>query len=63
MKRVHRRGSRVLSECCKVGYLATLARASVHDFICLDNEGLPSLRDLRREFITKDQTCYLNVVK
>ena len=66
MQRVHRRGSQVLSECCKVGYSATLARAHVHRFICSENRhnrGLPSLGDLCREFIAKDHAYYLNVVK
>ena len=40
-----------MSECCKVGYSATLAKAHVHNFICLGNRGLPSLGDLCREFI------------
>ena len=31
MQRVNRRGSQVLSECCKVGYSATLARAQGHN--------------------------------
>ena len=62
-RRVHRRGSHVLSECCKVGYLATLAGAHVHRFICSENTGLPSLGDLCREFIAKDHRYYLNVVK
>ena len=30
MQRFHRRGSQVLSECCKVGYSATSARAQIH---------------------------------
>ena len=51
MQRVHRRGSQVLSEFCKVGYSATLARAHVHRFICSENRGLPSLGDLCREVI------------
>ena len=51
MQRVHRKGSQVLSDCCKVGYSATLARAHVHRFISLGNRGRPSLRDLCREFI------------
>ena len=66
MQRVHRRGSQVLSECCKVGYSATLARAHVHRFICSENRenrGLPSLGDLCSEFITEDHRYYLNVVK
>ena len=41
MQRVHRRGSQVMSECCKVGYSATLARAHVHNFICSENGGFP----------------------
>ena len=32
MQRVHRKGSEVLSECYKVGYSATLARAQGHNF-------------------------------
>ena len=40
-----------MSECCKVGYSATLARAHVHNFICSENRGLPSLGDLCREVI------------
>ena len=28
-----------MSECCKVGYSATLARAHVHNFICPENRG------------------------
>ena len=51
VQRVHRRGSQVLSEFCKVGYSATLARAHVHRFICSENRGLPSLGDLCREVI------------
>ena len=53
-QRVHRRGSQGLSECCKVGYSATLARVHVHRFICSENRGnrrLPSLGDLCREVI------------
>ena len=60
MQRVHRRG---LSECCKVRYSATLARAHVHNFICSENRGLPSLGELCREFIAEDHRYYLNVVK
>ena len=37
MQRVDRRGSQVLSECCKVGYSATLARAHVHNYIYSEN--------------------------
>ena len=51
MQRVHRRGSQVMSECCKVGYSATLARAHVHNFTCSENRGFPSLGDLCREVI------------
>ena len=40
-----------MSECCKVGYSVTLARAHVHNFICSENSGLPSLGDLCREVI------------
>ena len=40
-----------MSECCKVEYSATLARAHVHNFIRSGNRGLPSLVDLCREFI------------
>ena len=32
MQRVHLKGSEVMSECCKVGYSATLARAHVCNF-------------------------------
>ena len=32
-----------MSECSKVGYSATLARAHVHNFICSENRGLTSL--------------------
>ena len=32
MQSIHRRGSEVMSECCKVGYSPTLARAHVHKF-------------------------------
>ena len=46
MQRVHRKGSRVLSECCKVGYSATLARAHVHHFICSENRGLPAFHSI-----------------
>ena len=53
----------VLSECCKVGYSATLARAHVHRFICSENRCLPSLGDLCREFIAKDHKYYLSVVQ
>ena len=63
MQRVNRRGSQVLSECCKVGYSTTLARAPVHNFICSEDRGLPSLGDLCREFIADDHRYYLNVVK
>ena len=35
-----------MSECCKVGYSATLAGAHVHNFICSENRGFPSLGDL-----------------
>ena len=63
MQRVHRKGSQVLSECHKVGYSATLARAHVHRFICSEKRGLPSLGDLCREFIAKDHRYYLNFVK
>ena len=66
MHRVHRRGSEVLSECCKVGYSATLGRVHVHKFICSENKenrGLLSLEDLCREFIAKDHRYYVNVVK
>ena len=45
------------------GYSATLARAHVHNFICSENRGLPSLGDLCREFIAEDHRYYLNVVK
>ena len=45
------KGSRVVSECCKVGYPATLARAHLHRLICSENRGLPSLGDLCREVI------------
>ena len=51
-----------MSECCKLGYSATLARAHVHSFICSENRGLPSLGDLCREFIAEDHRYYLNVV-
>ena len=51
MQRVHRIGSQVMSECCKVGYSATLARAHVHNVICSENRGFPSLGDLCREVI------------
>ena len=37
MQRIHRRGSQAPSECCKVGYSATLARAHVHNFICSES--------------------------
>ena len=40
-----------MSECCKVGYSATLARAHVHNFICSENRGFPPLGDLCREVI------------
>ena len=60
---VHHRGSQVLSECCKVGYSATLARVDVHRFICSENRGLPLLGDLCIEFIAEDQRYYPNVVK
>ena len=63
MHRVHRSRSQVLSESCKVKYSATLARAHVHNFICLENKGLPSLGDLCREFIAEDHKYYLNFVK
>ena len=63
MQRVYRRGSQVLSECCKVRYSATLARVHVHKFICWDSKGLPSLRDLCSEVIAKDHTYNLNVIK
>ena len=43
-----------MSECCKVGYSATLARAHVHNFICSDNRGFPLLGDLCREVIWTD---------
>ena len=49
--------SKVLSECCKVGYSATLARAHVHRLICSENrenKGLPSQGDLCREFIAEE---------
>ena len=32
MQRGHRKGSQLFSECCKVGYSATLARAEGHYF-------------------------------
>jgi hypothetical protein len=51
MQGVHLRGSEVISECYKVGYSATLARAHVHNFICSGNRGLPSLGDLSSECI------------
>ena len=51
MQRVHGKGSHVLSECCKVGYSATLSIAHVHRFIYSENRGLPSLGDLCREVI------------
>ena len=51
MQRFHRRGSQVMSECCKVGYSATLATAYVHNFICSENRGLLSLGDLCRDVI------------
>ena len=63
MQRVHGRRSQVLSACRKVGYSATLARAHLHRFICSENRGLPSLRDLCKEFIAKDHRYYLNFVK
>ena len=66
MQRVHRRGSQGLSECCKVGYSATLVRVHVHKFICSENRensSLSSLEDLCREFIAKDHRYYLTVVK
>ena len=40
-----------MSECCKVGYSPTLARAHVHNVICSENGGFPSLGDLCREVI------------
>ena len=40
-----------MSECCKVGYSATLARAHVHNFIRSENRGFTSLGDLCREVI------------
>ena len=40
-----------MSDCCKIGYSATLARAYVHNFICSGNRGPPSLGDPCREFI------------
>ena len=40
-----------MSECCKVGYSATVARAHVHNVICSENRGFPSLGDLCREVI------------
>ena len=40
-----------MSECCKVGYSATVARAHVHNFICSENRGFPSLGGLCREVI------------
>ena len=40
-----------MSECCKLGYSATVARAHVHNFISSENRGFPSLRDLCREVI------------
>ena len=46
MQRVHRRGSQVLSECCKVGYSATLARAHAHHFICSEDRGLPAFHSI-----------------
>ena len=63
MQRVNRKGSQKLCECCKVGYSATLARARVHHFICLENRGLASLGDLYREFTAVYHRYYLNVVK
>ena len=40
-----------MSECCKVGYSATLARAHNHYFICSENGDFPLLGDLCREVI------------
>ena len=40
-----------MSECCKVGYLATLAKAHVHNSICSENRGFPSVGDQCREVI------------
>ena len=40
-----------MSECCKVGYSATVARAHVHNFSCSENRGFPSRGDLCREVI------------
>ena len=51
MQRVHCRGSHVLLECCKVGYLATLVRAYVQNFICSENRYLLLLEDLCRQVI------------
>ena len=51
MQRVHRRGSEVMSQCCKVVCSATLARAHVHNLICSRIRGLPSQGVLCREFV------------
>jgi len=39
VQRVHLRGPEVMSEICKVGYSATLARAHVHNLIYYWNRG------------------------
>ena len=43
-----------MSECCKVGYSATLARAHVHNFICSENRRFPSQGVPSREAIRTD---------
>ena len=45
-----------MSECCKVGYSATLAGAHVHNFICSENRGFPSLGDLWKEIILRSNS-------
>ena len=42
IQRVHCKGSQVLSECCTLGYSATLARTHVHRYICSMNGGWSS---------------------
>ena len=44
----------MLSECCKVGYSATLARAHVHRFIRSEHRCLLSLGYLCKDFIAMD---------
>ena len=42
-----------MSQRCKVGYSATLARSHLHNFTCSDNTGFPSLKHLCKEIFER----------